>query len=121
MGKKSFKLEHPFEKRQAEFARITRTYPGKIPIIVEKAAKSDVPDIDKQRFLVLGQMTVGQLVFLIRKKIMLSAEKAIFIFINDILPPTSSIMAALYQEHKDEDGFLYVTYSGENTFGESSV
>ena len=21
------------------------------------------------------------------------------------------------EEHKDEDGFLYVTYSGENTFG----
>ena len=23
----------------------------------------------------------------------------------------------IYEEHKDEDGFLYVQYSGENTFG----
>ena len=26
-------------------------------------------------------------------------------------------MSAIYDERKDEDGFLYVTYSGENTFG----
>jgi len=29
-------------------------------------------------------------------------------------------MSAIYEEHKDEDGFLYVTYSGENTFGASA-
>jgi GABA(A) receptor-associated protein len=29
-------------------------------------------------------------------------------------------MSAIYDEKKDEDGFLYVTYSGENTFGSSS-
>jgi GABA(A) receptor-associated protein len=27
-------------------------------------------------------------------------------------------MSSIYEEHKDEDGFLYITYSGENTFGE---
>jgi GABA(A) receptor-associated protein len=26
-------------------------------------------------------------------------------------------MSAIYEENKDEDGFLYMTYSGENTFG----
>lgn len=26
-------------------------------------------------------------------------------------------MSTIYDEKKDEDGFLYVTYSGENTFG----
>lgn len=28
-----------------------------------------------------------------------------------------AIMSAIYEEKKHEDGFLYVTYSGENTFG----
>lgn len=28
-----------------------------------------------------------------------------------------ALMSAIYDEKKDEDGFLYVTYSGENTFG----
>ena len=26
-------------------------------------------------------------------------------------------MSSIYEDHKDEDGFLYITYSGENTFG----
>lgn len=26
-------------------------------------------------------------------------------------------MADVYDEHKDVDGFLYMTFSGENTFG----
>jgi hypothetical protein len=29
-------------------------------------------------------------------------------------------MSSVYEDHKDEDGFLYITYSGENTFGASS-
>lgn len=28
-----------------------------------------------------------------------------------------AIMSTIYDEKKDADGFLYVTYSGENTFG----
>ena len=28
-------------------------------------------------------------------------------------------MSTTYEEQKDEDGFLYVQYSGESTFGES--
>lgn len=27
-------------------------------------------------------------------------------------------MSVLYDEQKDEDGFLYIQYSGENTFGD---
>ena len=26
-------------------------------------------------------------------------------------------MSTIYDDYKDEDGFLYMTYSGENTFG----
>ena len=32
----------------------------------------------------------------------------------------SSLMGELYTQHKDEDGFIYVMYSGENTFGDTS-
>lgn len=30
---------------------------------------------------------------------------------------TAALMADVYDEHKDVDGFLYMTFSGENTFG----
>jgi GABA(A) receptor-associated protein len=49
-----------------------------------------------------------------------SPEKAIFIFVNNVLPPSSSLLSQVYQEHMDEDGFLYVVYSSENTFGGTS-
>ncbi len=29
----------------------------------------------------------------------------------------ASLMSTVYEEQKDEDGFLYVQYSGESTFG----
>ncbi|KAG6387433.1 hypothetical protein SASPL_152620 [Salvia splendens] len=117
MAKSSFKLEHPLERRQAEAARIREKYPDRIPVIVEKAERSDIPDIDKKKYLVPADLTVGQFVYVVRKRIKLSAEKAIFIFVKNVLPPTAAMMSAIYEENKDEDGFLYMTYSGENTFG----
>ena len=62
-----------------------------------------------------ADLTVGQFVYVIRKRIKLSPEKAIFIFVNNVLPPTAALMSSIYDDHKDADGFLYVTYSGENT------
>ena len=77
--------------------------------------------------------------YVIRKRIKLAPEKAIFIFVDETLPPTAALMSAIYEEHKlvsesfpswavvadvlnirDEDNFLYVSYSGENTFGQEA-
>eukprot|EP00696_Hemimastix_kukwesjijk_P015862 gnl/Hemi2/4114_TR1435_c0_g6_i1.p1 gnl/Hemi2/4114_TR1435_c0_g6~~gnl/Hemi2/4114_TR1435_c0_g6_i1.p1 ORF type:complete len:119 (-),score=45.46 gnl/Hemi2/4114_TR1435_c0_g6_i1:191-547(-) len=116
----TFKRDHPFEQRQNEAARIRTKYPDRIPVICEKSEKSDIPDIDKKKFLVPIDLTVGQFVYVIRKRIRLSPEKAIFIFVNNVLPPTAALMSTIYEEQRDEDGFLYVTYSGENTFGADS-
>ena len=37
--------------------------------------------------------------------------------ICSLIPCCSLTMGQLYDKEKDEDGFLYVAYSGENTFG----
>ncbi|XP_015583535.1 autophagy-related protein 8f isoform X2 [Ricinus communis] len=91
MTKSSFKFEHDFEKRRAEAVRIRAKYPDRVPVIVEKAERSDIPDIDKKKYLVPADLTVGQLVYVIRKRIKLSAEKAIFIFVDNVLPPTGAM------------------------------
>ena len=36
---------------------------------------------------------------------------------GSVLFSFSASMGQVYEEHKDEDGFLYIAYSGENTFG----
>eukprot|EP00842_Homolaphlyctis_polyrhiza_P005559 jgi/Hompol1/6003/HPOL_004785-RA len=117
MVRSKFKDDHPFEKRKLEADRIKEKYPDRIPCIVEKAEKSDIPTIDKKKYLVPCDLTVGQFVWVIRKRIKMSSEKAIFIFVNNVLPPAASLLSEVYSQHKDEDGFLYIIYSSENTFG----
>lgn len=113
-----FKQEFDFETRKAESTRIKEKYKDRIPIIVEKSIKSDIADIDKKKYLVPNDITVGQFVYIIRKRIDLTSEKAIFLFTEKhTIPPTSSLISEIYEQYKNEDNFLYLVYAGENTFG----
>jgi GABA(A) receptor-associated protein len=105
------------EKRKSEAERIRAKYPDRVPVICEKADRSDIPDIDKKKYLVPADLTVGQFHYVIRKRIKLAPEKALFLFCNNSIPPNASLMSTVYEEQKDEDGFLYIQYSGESTFG----
>ena len=42
------------------------------------------------RYLVPADLTVGQFVYVIRKRIRVSPEKAIFMFVKNVLPPTGA-------------------------------
>jgi len=114
-----YKKKYSFTIRSIESKRIMKKYPNRIPVICERFANSDVADIDKKKYLVPSDLTIGQFVFVIRKRIKLHPAKAIFLFIGEqcIIPPTSQLMSIVYDEHKDTDGYLYIRYSGENTFG----
>ncbi|KAI3840082.1 hypothetical protein MKX03_017283, partial [Papaver bracteatum] len=54
-------------------------------VIVEKAKQSEIL---KKKYLVQDDLTVGKFICVLRKRIKLSAEKAIFIFMDNVLPPT---------------------------------
>ncbi len=69
-------------------------------VICEKVEKSEIATIDKKKYLVPADLTVGQFVYVIRKRIKLSPEKAIFIFVDEVLPPTAALMSSIYEEHK---------------------
>lgn len=113
----NFKATHSFEQRKGESTRIRSKYPDRIPVIVEKAEKSTLGDIDKHKFLVPNDLSVAQFVYIIRKRLKLTPEKAIFLFVNNNLPPTSESMSVIYKNFKDDDGFIYFLYNGESTFG----
>lgn len=72
-------------------------------VIVEKAPKAKICDLDKQKYLVPSDLTVGQFYFLIRKRIHLRPEDALFFFVNNIIPPTSATMGSLYQVKTDPE------------------
>jgi GABA(A) receptor-associated protein len=113
-----FHREYSFEKRVEESTRILKKYPNRIPVIVQRIKNNtDIPDIDKKKYLVPNDLTIGHFIYIIRKRIKLEPVQAIFIYINNIIPPTSSLISQLYKEQKDDDGFLYIEFSGESTFG----
>ncbi|XP_017104833.2 gamma-aminobutyric acid receptor-associated protein [Drosophila bipectinata] len=112
-----YKKDHTFDRRRNEGDKIRRKYPDRVPVIVEKAPKTRHPELDKKKYLVPADLTLGQFYFLIRKRIHLRPDDALFFFVNNVIPPTSATMGALYQEHKDKDYFLYISYSDENVYG----
>lgn len=68
-----------------------------LQVVVEKAPKARVANLDKKKYLVPSDLTVGQFYFLIRKRINLRSEDALFFFVNNVIPPTSTAMSSLYQ------------------------
>jgi len=113
-----YTLDHPFEARKLEGEKINLKYPDRVPVIVEKDPKARLGDLDKKKYLVPADITVGQFYFLIRKRIQLRAEDTLVFFVGNTIPPTSSTMAQLYKDHQDEDHFLYIAYCDESVYGE---
>ena len=116
----TFKQEHTFYDRLAESSRVLTKYPERRPIICEKlAGDNDAPDIDKHKFLVPRYLTVGEFMCVIRKRIRLQPGDALFLFVGEFnnIPPSNMVMISIYEQYKSSDGFLYITYSKENTFG----
>jgi GABA(A) receptor-associated protein len=115
-----FKANHSFAIRKAESEKIIHKYDGRIPIIVERENTCKVlPEINKNKFLVPSDLTVQQFHYVIRRRLELSANDAIYIFCGDSILSSSASLTSIYEKYRDQDGFLYIFYSGENTFGSS--
>ena len=112
-----FKDRHAFHKRQEEAQRIMKKYPNRIPVICE-CVGGEVPDIDRKKYLVPSDLSMAEFLYVIRKRIKISPEQSIYLFVGDsVMVAGSQQLGSVYEEHKDLDGFLYTCYSGENTFG----
>lgn len=104
--------------KKDEALRVRSRYPDRVPVLVIKSENcNEIGEIDKKKYLVPKDLTLGQFIYIIRKRLTLKAEKALFVFVNNTMFPTSTYLSELYENNKDENGFLIVTYSGENTFG----
>ena len=113
----NYKNDKSFDERLQESTKIMEKYPDKLPIIVSKCSNSNLNDIDKNKYLVSNDMILSQFIYTIRKRIKLEASEALFFFIDNTVPKNGAPISELYNLHKDKDGFLYITYNSENTFG----
>jgi GABA(A) receptor-associated protein len=114
----SFKHLYSLNQRKAECEKILLKYPNRIPIICEKNYNStNAPDIDKHKYLVSRDLTLGQFMHTIRQRMNLTAEVGLYIFISGFIPSNSQFLSNLYVDFRDDDGFLYIMYDVENIFG----
>jgi GABA(A) receptor-associated protein len=109
--------EFTFEKRVKEASIVISKHPDRLPIICEKLESSNINSLDKKKYLVPDDFTLGQFVAILRTKLKLSPEKAIFIFAGSFIPSFNSTISSIYYKYKNIDGFLYLTYADENVFG----
>lgn len=111
-----YKNIYTFEKRLKDSRLILNTYPNRIPIICDRYGQN-VPDLDKKKYLAPEDLTLGQFIFVIRRRLKFSPQNALFVYINNKLLSTNMTLYTIYKEHKDPDGFLYMVYTSENVFG----
>ena len=113
----SYVKKFTLAERKEESSRVKSKYPDRVPVIVEKARESDVPNIDKTKYLVPADLTMGQFMYVIRKRIKLAPDVGLYFFVGNNISSSATLLGEVYENKKDKDGFLYVCYSGENTYG----
>lgn len=112
-----FKDKYQESERLNESRKICLKYPSRIPVIVEKYKDCEFNNINKTKYLVPKDTLMSQFVGIIRKRIELDSSQALFIMVNSSLIPINKTMGEIYEDNKDSDGFLYMIYTSENTFG----
>lgn len=120
---KSFQKAKDAKTRKAEQAKQQSAHPDRVSVIVDRQDKN-VSKCGKNRFLVPFDMSAGQFLYMIRKRLEepLRETEALFMFVHPkgILVPVSDMMSKIQAEHKNpEDNFLYFTYAKEHAFGHS--
>lgn len=119
--KDDFKKLNSFETRSNECQRILAKYKNKIPVIAQAIPNTNIQPMKNNKFLVPGDINIGQFIYVIRKRLVLDSSQAIYIFDEkNQLPPINATLRSQYEENKNEDGFLYYFYGGESTFGNSN-
>lgn len=114
-----FRYRYSFTERKRMSFKMLHKYPNFIPIIVEEVpiySNKTIP-LEKKKFLVPHDLTIQQFIFILRKRIKLNTYQGLYVYSNGRLLNGTAFMISIYEKYADEDGFLYISYATENTFG----
>ena len=99
-----------------QFSNLLKSkYPNKIPVIIY----SKEIELRKRKYLIEAQMTLGQLMYIVRKNMInVNENEALFLFTkNNKLLRMSCMFCMISLDEYNDDGFLVFTLTKENTFG----
>ena len=125
----TYRQKHSAEYRRSESEDIRRLHPDRIPIIAEVHPTSqDALLADgvavRYKYLVPDEMNVANFLIVLRGRMQVPSDQALYLFVTDAAGSTSRLitggqmLSAVYERNKSvEDGYLYVVYATESTFG----
>ncbi|CAG9573996.1 putative ATG12/APG12 [Leishmania major strain Friedlin] len=69
--------------------------------------------------ILLRSKSVAEVILTLRGRLALDSCQSLFLSVgeNDVLVPGNSLLGDLYERYRNADGFLYLGYLLENTFG----
>ena len=108
--KSSFQQVVNISDREAEFARISQQFPGRVPIIVESLTAEYAGILPKSTFLPPQALRVDQFMLVVSRR--LGPHDGIFqVYLNGRLLRSQKPLLTHYNEEREADGFLYLHFS----------
>jgi len=121
-----FKNKYSYEEREKESKKKIEEFPGHVPIILEKKTKrlkSDKKIFEKNKtnkFLVPRDIKYKDFIMNVnvRNKFITEKENVYIFFTNGKkLEKNETRIGEIYDQNKDDDGFLYIVYTKYESFG----
>jgi GABA(A) receptor-associated protein len=115
-----FKEDHSFEERFDQSQKILRKFPDRVPVVVERSPSGPfIGELQKTKFLLPHDATVAGFMNTLRRQVVANSSDGFYMFCGNknVLLSGSNTFLHLYANYKDDDGFLYMVYAGENVFG----
>ena len=97
--------------------KLLNKYPNRVPIKV--TVDKNINQIGTTQFLVPKNYTVAKFMMIVRSKINITKDQALFLLINNELPPSSDLISNIYSKYNTSTGKRYIDayLKLENTFG----
>ena len=109
-----------FDARKKRFNSLLLKFPDKIPVILEKSKVDKyLPKINKSKLLVSHEMTIANIIKLLKSNLKINENISLYIVVanKNVMVSGSQSIDSIYNEHRNDDGFLYLEYCTENVFG----
>mmetsp|Transcript_17285 Transcript_17285/g.47823 ORF Transcript_17285/g.47823 Transcript_17285/m.47823 type:complete len:200 (-) Transcript_17285:188-787(-) len=104
--------------------KLLARYPDRVPIICKPELRSELPSLEKDKLLARNSMLCGELSYMVHKLLRqadgerkMNPNVTIYLIVNRTSLKTGAMLRDVYEKHRADDGYLYITYGAEKTLG----